>query len=679
MIHNLEKIKKSVPLLLETGLLFLLLFLKSVRVSTDILRLTQFVLPLAAFTVLLFSALGLIIRLVLRRDHMPVLFVLYAVLSALMLVDSVYCGYTGKLPSIVMLRYAWQLGDVSDAIYENVTFSRLLFAIDIPLWIVYFAHFRKRFHTFCEAAPRSAGRAWASAAALGVLLGTTALISIGFCLFTPFVPQYFENEILSYHVLDIGEALFPKQDVLVLDESLLPGNRIPVHTDAVTVPPTEQTGEAVGTEDTRDAQTAEPTPDTEPSVPVMGEASPYYGIANGRNVITIQIEAFQNFVIGKSYNGQELTPNLNALLQKDTLYFDNYYYQIGGGNTADAEFSVNNSLYAPDTVAAYEAYRGNDYYSMATLLKDNGYGSATAFHGYIASYWYRNLAYPGQGFDAYLSGSDHYAYPKEIAGMGVSDGEFFTSAVDYLAAQKAETGAPFYAFMVTLSSHYAFEIPEQFHSLTLKEEHVGTLFGNYLQCVRYVDDAIGMLIDALKANDLYDNTVITMYGDHFGLPVYDWQSKAFMEAWLSEEYTYAQHFNVPLIIHIPGADMAETFSVTGGHIDVMPTLLHLLGLENEKGIMFGQNLLTATEGIVYQQTHLARGSFISDTVLYQFPFTGIALNATANAIDSWEELEPAPFAEISAAAKKEIEQCMYLLDNNLVLVENYLAALEPGG
>jgi phosphoglycerol transferase MdoB-like AlkP superfamily enzyme len=183
-----------------------------------------------------------------------------------------------------------------------------------------------------------------------------------------------------------------------------------------------------------------------------------------------------------------------------------------------------------------------------------------------------------------------------------------------------------------------------------------------------------MLIDALKAADLYDNTILTFYGDHFGLPVYDWYSKTFVTELVGREYTYESHFNVPLIVHIPGSGVTETKSVAGGHIDVMPTLLHLLGLKNEKGIMFGESLLRLEKNAVYQQQHLGRGSFISDDVFYQFPLNGIALNAKANAIGTWEELNPADYTEQSNASREEIEQCMYLLDNNLVLIERYQAS-----
>ena len=620
----MRNIRPLLQMILETVLPLGLFAAKLYALNADILKLGDYILPMLCGSLVLVGVLCLLIRLLLRRDHVPFFMVLYGILSAFFLVDAVYSGYTGKLPSAVMLQYTGQLGGVKEAIYENVTFARLLYAIDIPLWIVYFTHFRRKWFG------GDGGSTWKlpKTAVLSALTAVCLVIGIGFCAFTPFEFANYKNEIIVYHVTDFASLLLP-QNLTVPD--------IPVYS--------EQDSGTDGLPDDR-----------------------YTALAAGRNVITIQAEALQNFVIGLEYNGQVVTPNLNALVGADTLYFDNYYYQIGGGNTADAEFAVNNSLYAPDTEAAYSRYVGNDYYPMAKLLKDNGWTSATAFHGYTKTFWNRDIAYPRQGFDNYLSGSDYYANPSEIAGMGVSDGEFFVRAVDYLKEQDG----PFYAFMVTLSTHYAFELPAQYNTLTLKDEHVGTLFGNYLQAVHYFDRAIGMLIDALKAAGLYDNTMITLYGDHFGLPCYDWKSKMYMEQLLGiPQYTYEQHFNVPLIIHIPGSGVTETHSVAGGHIDVMPTLLHLLGLKNDKGIMFGESLLTLEKNVVYQQTHLARGSFISDDVFYIFPFSGIAANAEATAIGTWEVLDASQYSEQSKASKDEIEACMYLLDHNLVLLERY--------
>ena len=85
-------------------------------------------------------------------------------------------------------------------------------------------------------------------------------------------------------------------------------------------------------------------------------------IAEGRNVIMIQVEALQNFVINKTYNGVELTPNINRLIRGDTIYFDHFYTNVGKGNTADAEFSALNSLYPSETRESYTLYEENNFY-----------------------------------------------------------------------------------------------------------------------------------------------------------------------------------------------------------------------------------------------------------------------------------------------------------------------------
>jgi lipoteichoic acid synthase len=48
-----------------------------------------------------------------------------------------------------------------------------------------------------------------------------------------------------------------------------------------------------------------------------------FGVAEGRNIITIQLESVQSFLIGATVNGTEITPVLNNLL-KESYYFPIY-------------------------------------------------------------------------------------------------------------------------------------------------------------------------------------------------------------------------------------------------------------------------------------------------------------------------------------------------------------------
>jgi len=122
----------------------------------------------------------------------------------------------------------------------------------------------------------------------------------------------------------------------------------------------------------------------------------YFGVAAGRNVIYIQIESMENAVINKTISGQEITPNLNALA-KSGLYFNNYYSEVGPGNTADAEFVTMNSLYAlPDDVAFID-YAKNTYKALPQLLVNNGY-KTYSMHGDVPTFWKRSNIYPSLGY-----------------------------------------------------------------------------------------------------------------------------------------------------------------------------------------------------------------------------------------------------------------------------------------
>ena len=278
----MRNIRPLLQMILETVLPLGLFAAKLYALNADILKLGDYILPMLCGSLVIVGGLCLLIRLLLRRDHVPFFMVLYGILSAFFLVDAVYSGYTGKLPSAVMLQYTGQLGGVKEAIYENVTFARLLYAIDIPLWIVYFTHFRRKWFG------GDGGSTWKlpKTAVLSALTAVCLVIGIGFCAFTPFEFANYKNEIIVYHVTDFASLLLP-QNLTVPD--------IPVYS--------EQDSGTDGLPDDR-----------------------YTALAAGRNVITIQAEALQNFVIGLEYNGQVVTPNLNALVGADTLYFDNYYY-----------------------------------------------------------------------------------------------------------------------------------------------------------------------------------------------------------------------------------------------------------------------------------------------------------------------------------------------------------------
>lgn len=335
--------------------------------------------------------------------------------------------------------------------------------------------------------------------------------------------------------------------------------------------------------------------------PAKPEQSKYFGIAKNQNLIVVQVEALQSFVINKKINGREITPNLNRLLN-NSIYFNNFYFQTAQGNTSDAEFLVNVSYYPAREGSVYFQYAANRFNSLPGKLREAGY-TTMAIHAYKPSYWNRAAMYRSLGFEAFYSKEDFI--PDEQVGWGLGDKSFFKQS----AAKLAAAVQPFYAFLVTLSSHYpydAFSAGSDFDP----GRYAGTFLGNYFKAIHYADAALGSFIEELKANGLWENSVVAVYGDHSAVSKVEKDDLLAFLAAPDDELTWAKLQKVPLIIHLPGDAHAGTKNITGGQIDLFPTLANLLGLKVPN--LLGQDLLSSTQGLAV----FRNGSFTDGKIFY---------------------------------------------------------------
>lgn len=337
-----------------------------------------------------------------------------------------------------------------------------------------------------------------------------------------------------------------------------------------------------------------------------------YGMAKGRNVIVIQMESFQNFLIHLKVDGQEVTPNLNRLIHH-SMYFPDVYQQVGSGNTSDAEFIMNTSLfpvsYSPTAIA-----EGNrTYHSLPKLLEKKDYKTMT-FHADELKFWNRDELYPSLGFDHY------YEKPvygeKDIVGLGPSDDVLYSKGAQILK----ESRQPFYAMLVSMSSHHPYKMPESKKGLNLPVGYQNSIVGNYLQAQHYTDAAIGRFIDKLKAKGLWKNSVIMLYGDHFGLSseMLNNKDEKLMEQIVGHPYSKVDRYNIPLIMSIPGKTDGKQIDTVGGQLDFLPTLTNVLGLPiDNKLVHFGQDLLNTTHNTIGMRYYMPEGSFINSSVVYE--------------------------------------------------------------
>ncbi len=389
------------------------------------------------------------------------------------------------------------------------------------------------------------------------------------------------------------------------------------------------------------------------------KADIYQGICKGKNLIVIQMESLQNFVVGATYNGQELTPNINELLRNDTIYFNNFYSNIGKGNTVDAEFTTLNSLYPVIDRECYSLYTTNTYNGLPWLMRNQGY-TAMAIHGYEGSFWNRENAYPYQGFQQFYSQEDLIS--DEIIGLGISDKSMFRQTIDILKKQEN----PFFSFIITLTNHHPYILPAEMEMIDLLDQDKGTAFGSYLETVAYTDAAIGQFIQQLKAEGLYDNTVIAMYGDHHGLNCNMDENYKTVSNFIGKSYDYDEMFKVPLIIHVPNSGVTDTISTTGGQIDFLPTIANLFDIKIPQPYVLGRDLVNSDSGFVAFTVYLFEGSFIKDNIMFEISREKLFDGSRAWNINSGVKQDIELFRNDYERALKVKQTSTYILDNDLM-------------
>lgn len=334
-----------------------------------------------------------------------------------------------------------------------------------------------------------------------------------------------------------------------------------------------------------------------------------FGKYKGRNVIAVSLESLQNFVINNQMDGHEITPFLNSLTNDpDTYYFSNFYHQTGLGKTSDSEFIVENSLFGLGRGAVFFTHGGNTYNSMAERLGENGYYTSV-MHPNNKSFWNRDMMYQSLKIDKFYDIDSYTVEEGQAVNWGMKDIPFFEQS----AALMAEMPQPFYSRLITLTNHYPFTLDEEDKMIPEYTSNSGTL-NRYFQTVRYMDEAVKNFFQDLKDQGLYENSIIVMYGDHYGIS--ENHNKAMAQYLGKEEltpYDNALLQEVPLFIHIPGSGEGQEMTEVAGQVDIRPTILHLLGIETSKDMQLGADLFSPEheDFVIFRD-----GRFITDKYVY---------------------------------------------------------------
>ena len=389
-----------------------------------------------------------------------------------------------------------------------------------------------------------------------------------------------------------------------------------------------------------------------------------FGIARGRNVIMIMAESLQNFPIGLKINGQPVAPRISTFAQ-ESLHFVNFYDQTNLATTSDGEFTSLQSLHPLAAGSVGGRYGHHQYYALPAILSHHGYATLSA-SGESGTMWYMNKVHPSLGFQRSVF-QDEYQIRERI-GEWIADQEFFTQTIPILKGQRE----PFLAYMITSSSHHPFEVPSKYHVLNVGELE-GTNEGNYLHAVHYFDQAFGEFIDELRMNGLLEESLVVLYGDH----------QAFLDGTrlggllgsgkLSQYDSFQLRKRVPLLIRLPERLAAGIRTVRGGHLDIAPTILSLLGIIADDIVMFGKDLTQGTDSFVVFRD----GSFVDGKHLFLNGFGTISASRCYE-VASGKLLDCGPLEGKRRDALEQLEMSDLIIRGNLIPFLRDAKRIVPG-
>ena len=288
------------------------------------------------------------------------------------------------------------------------------------------------------------------------------------------------------------------------------------------------------------------------------------------NVCVIILESFSAEYL-KTYNtnGVSYAPFLDSLAQH-SLVFQGI---SNGKKSIDGIPAVISSLpIMMEESYLTSVYGNNKLGSIASTLKENNYTTAFFHGGYNGTMGFDNFTRK-VGYDYYY-GMNEYNNKKDYDGnWGIFDEPF----LQYCVKQIDTLSKPFHAAFFTLSSHHPYAMPEEHKNKFSK----GTLIVH--ETVSYTDYALKRFFNEASKSDWFENTLFLITSDHSGLT----ESKDFK--------TQLGLFKIPMIIYHPKMKSNIVSTQFVQQIDVYPTIIDMLNIENEKIFTFGRSPFSEKE------------------------------------------------------------------------------------
>lgn len=292
-----------------------------------------------------------------------------------------------------------------------------------------------------------------------------------------------------------------------------------------------------------------------------------------KNIIFILVESFLAFPTSMSIGGVEITPTLNRLVREGAYYNKNMTSLIQLGESSDGQFTYLNGLLPKKRGVTVYDYFDNTFESIPKLLKRKSPETECRMVIPTSSkMWRQDGICIRYGFDRLYSRKE-YAL-KECDDSWLNDKLLF----EYAASIDKTGKQPFFSMILTSSTHSPYKKMFEEYAIPFPESYSDEL-QVYLSDIHYMDKYLGKYIDFLKANHLYDNSLIIIASDH-----------SISNDWLKLKEEDSAYSKIPLYIVNAPQKINQRSDLAISQADLFPTILDLAGIDSQwRGV--GNSLL----------------------------------------------------------------------------------------
>ncbi len=347
-----------------------------------------------------------------------------------------------------------------------------------------------------------------------------------------------------------------------------------------------------------------------------------FKIEERNNCVIILAESFESWVLEQKVEGKEITPCLNKLLKEEGVLYAPYVQtQAKGARSIDAQLLLHTGL-LPLTFGAYSARYPHHYYpSLEKAFKEKYEdGKACCFTVDKKVVWNQAIVAQDFGYDLLLD-KPYWVLDEKTGPMHkLGDVSFLRQCAEKM---KTEEMVPIEGHTliqcVTYSGHGPFIIPDELKRISFSKD-VPRRMNDYMTVANYTDRAIGAFIDSLRIQKKFENTMIVITGDHEGLAS---DRAQLCSSPAGKGVVSPGQFTPFIVINSP---VTFRYEKVMGQMDMYPTLLNLLGLDNYFWTGLGQSILDPEK----------KGFAISPLLEVIGDTTGVSVPEVEYAQKAWE-------------------------------------------